>query len=99
MKLHHWQKFRSVTWPMLQPTTFFVVIILTINCFKVYDQVYMITQGGPGTSTLVLVYHIYETAFRSWDLGYASAIAVVLFFMVLAITLIQFRGEKKFANY
>jgi multiple sugar transport system permease protein len=93
-----WQKFRSITWPMLQPTTFFVVIILMINCFKVYDQVFMITQGGPGTSTLVLVYHIYETAFRNWDLGYASSMAVVLFILVLIITLIQFGGEKKYAN-
>jgi multiple sugar transport system permease protein len=93
-----WQKFRSITWPMLQPTTFFVVVIMTINCFKVYDQIYMITQGGPGTSTLVLVYHIYNTAFGSWDLGYASAISVVLFLLVLLVTLIQFRGEKKYAN-
>lgn len=93
-----WQKFKNVTWPMLRPTTFFVVIILTINCFKVYDQIYMITQGGPGTSTLVLVYHIYETAFLSWDLGYASAVAMVLFVLVLVITIIQFRGEKNYAN-
>lgn len=92
------QKFKSITWPMLQPTTFFVVVIMTINCFKVYDQIYMITQGGPGTSTLVLVYHIYNTAFGSWDLGYASAISVVLFLLVLLVTLIQFRGEKKYAN-
>ncbi len=92
------QKFKSITWPCLQPTTFFVVVIMTINCFKVYDQVYMITQGGPGTSTLVLVYHIYDTAFKSWDLGYASAISVVLFLLVLIVTLIQFRGEKKYAN-
>lgn len=93
-----WQKFKSITWPMLQPTTFFVVVILTINCFKVYDQIYMITQGGPGTSTLVLVYHIYDTAFKSWDLGYASAISVVLFLLVLIVTLVQFKGEKKYAN-
>lgn len=93
-----WQKFKSITWPSLQPTTFFVVVIMTINCFKVYDQVYMITQGGPGTSTLVLVYHIYDTAFKSWDLGYASAISVVLFLLVLIVTLIQFRGDKKYAN-
>ena len=93
------KKFRYVTWPMLSPTTFFVIVMLTINCFKVYDQIYMITQGGPGTSTLVLVYHIYETAFRSWDLGYASAISVVLFLLVLTVTLIQFKGEKKFTLY
>lgn len=93
-----WQVFKNVTWPMLRPTTFFVVIMLTINCFKVYDQIYMITQGGPGTSTLVLVYHIYEMAFLSWDLGYASAIAMVLFLLVLIVTIIQFRGEKNYAN-
>ncbi len=69
--------------------------MLTIDCFKVYDQIYMITQGGPGTSTLVLVYHIYNTAFISWNLGYASTIAIVLFLLVLIVTLIQFRAEKK----
>ncbi len=90
-----WQKFKHITLPQLGPTSFFVLIMLTIQCFKVYDQIYMITQGGPGTSTLVLVYHIYNTAFISWDLGYASAIALVLFVLVLAITVIQFRGEKK----
>lgn len=94
-----WQKFKKITWPMLSPTTFFVVVMLTINCFKVYDQIYMITQGGPGTSTLVLVYHIYNTAFVNYNYGYASTVALVLFVLVLAVTLIQFRGEKKFVNY
>ncbi|NLZ81260.1 MAG: sugar ABC transporter permease [Clostridiales bacterium] len=94
-----WQKFKNITWPMLSPTTFFVTIMLTISCFKVYDQIYMITQGGPGDATLVLVYHIYNTAFISWDLGYASAISMVLFVLVLTVTIIQFRGEKKFVNY
>lgn len=93
------KKFRYITWPQLKPTTFFVVIMLTINCFKVYDQVYMLTQGGPGTSTLVLVYHIYQTAFvTANDYGYASAIAMVLFALVLLVTLIQFKGEKNYAN-
>lgn len=94
-----WQKFLYITWPQLKPTTFFVVIMLTINSFKVFDQIYMITQGGPGTSTLVLVYHIYQTAFvTSTDYGYASAISMVLFAMVLLVTVIQFRGEKNYAN-
>lgn len=93
------QKFRKITIPQLRPTTFFVIIILTINCFKVYDQIFMITQGGPGTKTLVLVYHIYQTAFvTANDFGYASAISMVLFALVLLVTLIQFRGEKKYAN-
>ena len=96
-----WQRFRYITWPQLQPTTFFVTIILTINCFKVYDIVYMLAGGSTGVlneSAIVLVYHIYEEAFRNWNLGYASAVAMVLFVIVLAITLVQFRGEKKYAN-
>lgn len=93
------QKFRRITLPQLRPTTFFVTIILTINCFKVYDQIYMITQGGPGTKTLVLVYHIYQTAFvTSNDYGYASAVSMVLFALVLLVTMVQFKGEKKYAN-
>ena len=86
-----WQKFWRITLPQLAPTTFFVSVMLTITSFKVFDQVYMITQGGPGSATLVLVYHIYNEAFISWDLGYSSAVAMVLFLLVLAITLIQFR--------
>lgn len=96
-----WQRFRYITWPQLQPTTFFVTIMLTINCFKVYDIVYMLAGGSNGVlnkSAIVLVYHIYEEAFRNWDLGYASAVAMILFLLVLAVTLIQFRGEKKYAN-
>lgn len=96
-----WQKFRYITWPQLRPTTFFVTIMLTINCFKVYDIVYMLAGGNTGVlneSAIVLVYHIYEEAFRNWNLGYASAVAMVLFVIVLTITLIQFRGQKKYAN-
>lgn len=95
------QKFRYITWPQLQPTTFFVTIILTINCFKVYDIVYMLAGGSGGvlnSSSMVLVYHIYEEAFRNWNLGYASAVSMVLFLLVLGATLVQFKGEKKYAN-
>lgn len=96
-----WGKFRYITWPQLQPTTFFVTIILTINCFKVYDIIYMLAGGSNGIlnkSAIVLVYYIYEEAFRNWNLGYASAVAMILFLLVLAVTLIQFRGEKKYSN-
>lgn len=93
-----WQKFRYITWSQLRSTTFFVVVMLTINCFKVYDIAVMLAGGGDGklsTSATVLVYYIYQNAFNYWDLGYSSAIAMALFLMVLVITLIQFRYEKK----
>jgi multiple sugar transport system permease protein len=69
--------------------------MLTIQSFKVFDQIYLLTQGGPGTSTLVLVYHVYNEAFVSWDLGYSSMVALVLFLVVLLITVIQFRFRKE----
>ncbi|MBP1852924.1 carbohydrate ABC transporter permease [Rhizobium halophytocola] len=90
-----WQKFWHVTLPQLTPTTFFVSVMLTIQSFKVFDQVFMITQGGPGTSTLVLVYHIYNEAFISWDLGYSSMVALVLFMLVLIVTVVQFRLTRE----
>ncbi|TQS70793.1 sugar ABC transporter permease [Rhodobacteraceae bacterium] len=90
-----WQKFWHITVPQLAPTTFFVSVMLTIQSFKVFDQIFMITQGGPGTSTLVLVYHIYNEAFISWDLGYASMVAMVLFLIVLAVTVVQFRFTRE----
>jgi multiple sugar transport system permease protein len=89
------QKFRHITIPQLGPTTFFVTVMLTIQSFKVFDQIYLLTQGGPGTSTLVLVYHVYNEAFISWDLGYSSMVALVLFLVVLSVTVIQFRFRRE----
>ena len=89
-----WQIFWHVTLPQLRPTTFFVIIMLTINSFKVYDQMYMITQGGPGNATMTLVYDIYNVAFVNTPrYGYASAISMVLFILMLIVTLVQFRGS------
>lgn len=96
-----WQKFRYITWPQLSATTFFVVVMLTINCFKVYDIAIMLAGGGSGeltTSATVLVYYIYQKAFIDWDLGYSSAVSMVLFAMVLVVTIIQFRGQAKNAQ-
>ncbi len=90
-----WHVFWHVTLPQLRPTTFFVTITLTIASFKVYDQMYMITQGGPGDATMTLVHDIYNIAFvNTPKYGYASAVAMVLFAMVLIITLIQFRNSS-----
>ena len=72
--------------------------MLTINCFKVYDIAVMLAGGGSGELTLsstVLVYYIYQKAFIDWDLGYSSSIAMVLFVMVLAVTIIQFWGQAR----
>ncbi len=96
-----WQRFKYVTLPQLKPTTFFVTVMLTISCFKIYDIVYMLAGGSNGVvnkSAIVLVYYVYEEAFRNWKLGKASASALVLFVIVLAVTLIQFKGEKNYAN-
>ncbi len=96
-----WQKFASITWPQLKPTTFFVSVMLTINCFKVFDVATLLAGGDNNTLTVsstVLVHYIYQKGFIEWDLGYASAVAMVLFLLVLAVTLIQFRGEKNYAN-
>lgn len=96
-----WQRFRNVTIPQLAPTTFFVLMILIINSFKVYDIFINLFAGADNQlndATRVLVYQIYNTAFRSLDYGYASAMAIVLFLLVLGITLIQFRGEKKYGQ-
>ena len=75
-----WKQFLNVTLPQLKPTTFFVVVMLTIGSFKVYDQIFLITQGGPGDRTMVLVYYIYNQAFKYSDYGYASTVSIVLIF-------------------
>jgi multiple sugar transport system permease protein len=94
-----WHKFKSITIPMLTPTTFFVSIMLVINSFKVFDLILVMTNGGPGRSTNVLVYQIYNEAFLNFNFGYSSAIAMVLFAIVLGITIIQFKVEEKWVNY
>ena len=96
---NRWELFKNITLPMLTPSTFFVSIMLTISCFKVFDLIFVMTGGGPGRATNVLVSHIYNTAFKEFSYGYSSAIAMVLFFIVLIITIIQFRMEKKWVSY
>ncbi len=80
-----WARFRHVTFPLLTPTTFFVTIVSVISSFQVFDQVYIMTQGGPADSTNVLVYYIYQQAFRFWDLGTAAALTTVLVLGLLAV--------------
>lgn len=85
-----WQMFRNVTWPLLSPTTYFVTIISIIGSFQVFSQVYVMTPtGGPLGATRVAVYYLYEKAWGSYEMGYASAIGCILFVLIFALTLIQ----------
>lgn len=93
------KKFFHITLPLLSPTTFFILITGLINSFKVFAPVNIMTEGGPGTSTTVLVYYIYISAFRFFKMGYASAVAWVLFIIIFIITYIQWIGQKKWVNY
>ncbi len=93
------QQFRYITIPLISPTTFFLMITGFIGSFRAFDQIQITTQGGPGNATSVLVLYIYKTAFRFYKMGYASAIAIILFILVFAVTLIQWRGQKKWVNY
>ncbi|WP_084361990.1 carbohydrate ABC transporter permease [Robertmurraya korlensis] len=94
-----WVKFKHITVPMISPTSFFLFITGIISTFKVFDLVAVLTKGGPMHSTSMIVWNLYETAFVNLKIGPASAMAVVLFVIVFAITIIQWIGQKKWVNY
>lgn len=88
---NRWAKFRYITMPSLKGVTALVMMLQTIASFKLFGQTWLITKGGPGTSTTPLVHYIYQIAFRQWDSGYASAVSFVLFLTIALISLIQFK--------
>lgn len=90
-----WQRFWSITFPMLAPTTFFVTTISLISSFQVFDQVWIMTQGGPAGATSVMVELIYKNAFSYYKMGYASAISWVLFALIFVVTIAQNLLQKK----
>jgi multiple sugar transport system permease protein len=90
-----WQRFVNVTLPCLRPTMFFVTVMLTINSFKIFDLILVMTEGGPGQSTLVMSQFIYRKGFEESQFGYASSAAVALFFMCIIVTILQFLWNKK----
>lgn len=90
-----WQRFRNVTLPSLRPTTFLVTVLLTIGSFKVFDLILVMTNGGPGQSTLVLSQFIYQKGFVENQFGYASAVSIVLFLICIAVTVVQFLVNKR----
>ena len=94
-----WATFRRVTLPLLSPASLFLAVWLTINALQLFDEVYLSTQGGPLNATTVLVYYLYDQAFVNFNFGYASAIAYVLFLIILVVTAIQFRVGRRFTHY
>ncbi|WEG08776.1 sugar ABC transporter permease [Microbacterium horticulturae] len=94
-----WRRLFSVTLPMLSPSTFFVIVLSLINGFQVFDQVYVMTGGGPNNSSQVVVQQVYDLTFRYGQAGMASALSWLLFFVILIVTLIQFYGQRKWVNY
>ncbi|CAM4121767.1 carbohydrate ABC transporter permease [Lederbergia lenta] len=89
------KKFLYITVPLLRPTTFFVTVMAIIGSFQVFDAVFLMTGGGPARSTSVLVHYLYQNGFEYFRMGYASAMAYILFFLVLIFTFIQFTLQKK----
>lgn len=89
------QTFKNITIPLLSSTIFFVVIITSISSFQAFDLIYMMTQGGPDNSTMVLVYSIYKYAFQYFEVGKASAVAYILFAIIFVLVLAQWKLRKK----
>jgi multiple sugar transport system permease protein len=94
-----WRQFWSITVPLLSPTTFFVLVMSIIGSFQVFDTVYVLTSGGPLNSTKVLVFYLYEHAFKYFDMGYASAVAYLLFAIVFVLTMLQMKTMRGSIHY
>ncbi len=94
-----WASLKSITLPLITPALFMTTIITIIGSLKVFGQIYIMTGGGPGTSTYVLVYYIYRQAFLSYEFGYASAIAFILYFIILILTVVQWNLRKRWVHY
>jgi multiple sugar transport system permease protein len=89
-----WQTFWRITLPLLQPTTFFIFVTSLIGAFQVFDQVYVMTGGGPAGATTTLVHQIYNAAFKALDMGYAAAMSFVLFGIILVVSLFSIRAIR-----
>ena len=94
-----WQQFRHVTLPMLTPTIFFNLILGVIGSFQVFNSAYVMTNGGPNNATLFYVLYLYNNAFRYFKMGKASAMAWILFLILLVFTIIQFRNAGRWVHY
>jgi multiple sugar transport system permease protein len=94
-----WQRFWRITFPLLSPATYFVIVISLINGFQVFDQVYVMTGGGPANASQTIVQEIYNLTFRYGSVGSASALSWLLFILVLAVTVVQQRLQRRWVFY
>lgn len=94
-----WQRFRHVTWPLISPVTFFNVIVGLIGAMGVFTNAYIMTGGGPNNATLFYALYLFRNAFEYFKLGKASAMAWIMFLILLVLTLLQFRLSKKWVHY
>ncbi|WP_187119784.1 carbohydrate ABC transporter permease [Numidum massiliense] len=96
---NRWKSFWRVTWPLLTPTTFFVFVMATLSTFQTFGEIYAMTQGGPTGSTTTIVYLIFVYGFERYEMGYASAIAFVLFAIIFVLTLLNMLIGQRTVNY
>ena len=96
---NRWQQFKDITLPSISPTTFFLMIITMVNALQAYDQIQVLTQGGPSGSTRTLLYMYYQLGFQEFNMGQASAVAVVMILLTVALSLIQFKASEKWVYY
>ena len=98
-----WQRFRHITLPMLSPTTFLIVVLSFIGSFQIFDQVFIMTArtraGGIGGSATTLSFFLYQSGFTNSEFGYASAIALAMFAIMLGVTLLQLRLQRSWVYY
>lgn len=94
-----WQKLRYITWPMLAPTTFYIFVMSSISAFQVFGEIYTMTKGGPAGATKTLIYLIWEQAFEYTNMGYASALAIILLIFVGAIALFNMVYVNRLVEY
>ena len=93
------RRFKAITWPLLKPTTMYVFIIALTSAFKTVDHLYIMTKGGPGNATNMLLFYIYQTGFDYWNNGKASAMTVILVGILLIVTAVKFFYDDKHAYY
>jgi multiple sugar transport system permease protein len=94
-----WQRFWRIRLPLISPTIFFATVMTAITSLQVFDEIFAMTRGGPGSATATLGFAIYQKGFTNFQMGYASALAWVMFVMIMALTILQFHMQRKWVHY